>query len=194
MLTVRVFPIDAVPAGDPGATSETFAFGTVSATVPTDAGSVMLLVPPDTAFVAAIESHEPLLAESNTNNPRNRLLPFNVAVCPCRVSAVNRAVPNTSTTPDCVTPPVLPPEPVIIVRFPVASVVPRTVPLEFVTEIASPLSVIAPVNALAAFDSEMSEPGTDNCVVPVTTCTPQAVISLVPITSSEAEFNVAPLD
>ena len=162
MVTVRVFPIDAVPAGDPGATSETLAFGTVSATVPTDAGSVMLLVPPDTAFVAAIDSHEPLLAESNTNNPRNRLLPFNVAVCPCRVSAVNRAVPNTSTTPDCVTPPAIPPTPVIIVRFPVASVVPRTVALEFVTEIAFPLSVIAPVNALAAFDSEMSEPGTDN--------------------------------
>jgi hypothetical protein len=81
-----------------------------------------------------------------------------------------------------------------MVRFPVASVVPRAVALEFVTEIASPFSVIAPVKELAEFDSAMSEPGTDNCVVPVTTCTPLAVISLVPITSSEAEFNVAPLD
>jgi hypothetical protein len=80
-----------------------------------------------------------------------------------------------------------------MVKLPVASVVPRAVALEFVTEIASPLSVIAPVNALAAFDSEMSEPGTDNRVVPVTRCIPLAVISLVPITSSEAEFSVPPL-
>ena len=95
--TVNVLAIEVEP-GLAGATSSTFAFGTARFTVATDAGSVMLLVPPDTAFVAAMLAHEPAFAVSKTSSPRNRLFPFRLADWAVFLSAVKVVIPATSMT------------------------------------------------------------------------------------------------